>query len=167
MKDLNIIELFELEEPKQLKEPMDDLTKLKYLTELKEKDHPFLGGVRRIEYTKFNEPVLLIKPIDLDEYGLIYRLYNGINHFRINLINDDDILEIADVEVLQESEFRKGYGSFLIQEAIKFAKSQKKNKICGYMVYKNEEQHQRQISFYKKNGFTILEDEFHFEMILN
>lgn len=149
----------------------DNEIKLEKIRKYKEQLNPPFPVGKSIVYTKFGEPVLLIKPEDLSEDLLIYRMYINDDKsficFQINLIVDNEVLQIADIQVLDKKHFRKGYGTLLLEEAIKLAKYRGLNKVTGWMAYDNQEHHERQLAFYKNNGFTILEDNLHFEMLIN
>lgn len=126
--------------------------------------------ITTVEYTKYGEPVLLVKPEDLSDDLIIYNMYindeNLFTRFQLNLIIESDVLQIADLQVLNKKYFRKGYGTLLLNEAIKLAKHRDLKKITGWMAYDNKEHHDRQIAFYRNNGFTILDDNLHFEMTI-
>jgi GNAT superfamily N-acetyltransferase len=91
----------------------------------------------------------------------------GLKRHQINLIFWDDYVEIADVQVLGEENFNKGYGSLLIQEAIKFSAALGYKRIYGRIVSEDENHYRRQKAFYEKNGFTLLENGKEFEMLLS
>lgn len=62
---------------------------------------------------------------------------------------------LGDIRVLQDKFMNIGIGSILLNKLIEIAKKEKVNQITGWMDYQSEEQKERQIAFYKKNGFTI------------
>lgn len=154
-------------EKKKLKHEPSNEEKITKLVEFEERniteDYEFT-----LMYTKKEEPVLLKRPVDLKEYGLFYRLYHysdyGLEYCQLNLLNDTDNIEIADIVVLPERKYHKGYGTLLVNEAKVLAKKLGKNRLHGVMVNDSEEHHERQLKFYKKMGFTILDDKHHFEM---
>ncbi|KMY49560.1 GNAT family N-acetyltransferase [Peribacillus loiseleuriae] len=121
-----------------------------------------------IVYTKRNEPVLLVKPKVFDSlatFRLFTYTFGHIECFRIHFHRFCDEIEIIDVVVIGEEFHNKGYGTVLIQEVIKYAENVGSKRIYGSIVNDSLEQHQRQISFYSKNGFTLYDDNYKFEML--
>lgn len=118
MKQIDLFELLGIKRAVEIPKYMSKSAKLRKLNELKDRLKPLVPGTKSIEYTKYDEPVLLISPIDLEQFILIYKMYNGVHRFQLILINDGDVLTIADIQVLEESEFGKGYGTFLVQTTI-------------------------------------------------
>jgi ribosomal protein S18 acetylase RimI-like enzyme len=91
---------------------------------------------------------------------------DGFRCFQINLIFDEDEMKIADIQVLGEENFNKGYGSLLLQESIEYAKRRGVKKITGDIASDNDKHYERQIAFYTKNGLKILDDKKSIEMLL-
>ncbi|AXM88475.1 N-acetyltransferase [Anoxybacillus ayderensis G10] len=121
--------------------------------------------------THKGEPVLFFKsfpPYDVVAilFIMVINQYGPKRH-QINLIFWDDYVEIADVQVLGEENFNKGYGSLLIQEAIKFSATLGYKRIYGRIVSEDESHYKRQKAFYEKNGFILLENGIEFEMLLS
>jgi len=131
----------------------------------------FYCGVE-IRKTKYDEPVLFYKSSGYESNYDVVMLFlsvvreDGFQRFQINLIFDEDEMKVADIQVLGEENFNKGYGSLLLKEAIEYAKKRGAKRITGDIVSENDEHYARQIAFYTKNGLKILDDKRSFEMLL-
>jgi GNAT superfamily N-acetyltransferase len=125
-----------------------------------------------INRTKHGEPVLLYKSSGYEsDYDVVILFLSvaredGFRCFQINLIFDEDEMKIADIQVLGEENFNKGYGSLLLQESIEYAKRRGVKKITGDIASDNDKHYERQIAFYTKNGLKILDDKKSIEMLL-
>lgn len=124
----------------------------------------------KITQTTKGELVLFYKSVQEYINEPITFYVQGINEFgsqvlSIHFVIQEDFMKIIDVKVLGKHNFNKGYGTLLIQKAIEFTKGKNIKRICGTIVSDSDEHYQRQLAFYEKNGFTILEDGVHFEMI--
>lgn len=112
-----------------------------------------------LKETKFGEPVLVYWPTGNDEFRIIHlaSIYKGnLTHSQINLYIRSEILVIADLQVLDERIFNKGYGSLLMEMALEFAKNKNVKSVSGDLMTENEEHLKRQKHFYKKHGFEII-----------
>jgi GNAT superfamily N-acetyltransferase len=144
---------------------------LKRIKQSLEKNELYRDRDFEFKTTHKGEPVLFFKsspPYDAVAilFIMVINQYGPKRH-QINLIFEDDYVEIADVEVLGEENFNKGYGSLLIQEAIKFSAALGYKRIYGRIVSEDENHYRRQKAFYEKNGFTLLENGKEFEMLLS
>jgi GNAT superfamily N-acetyltransferase len=167
-----IAEMFEFKRTKMYTEEPTHEQKIAHLKRIKqslEKDELY----RDFEFktTHKGEPVLFFKsspPYDAVAilFIMVINQYGPKRH-QINLIFGDDYIEIADVQVLGEENFNKGYGSLLIQEAIKFSAALGYKRIYGRIVSEDENHYRRQKAFYERNGFTLLENGKEFDMLLS
>jgi len=121
--------------------------------------------ITSIKKTKYDEEVLLCRPEKDDDLAII-RLILGnkdpSNHIR--LIIWDDVMDIADIQILKEEYLSRGYGTLLMKEAIDLARRRGIKKIIGNLYTIDEENDKRQQNFYKKFGFTIDEGKLILEL---
>lgn len=121
--------------------------------------------ITSIKETKYGEEVLLCRPEKDDDIAII-RLILGnkdpSNHIRLLIKND--VMDIADIQVLKEEHFSKGYGTLLMKETIDLARKRGIKKIIGSLHTIDEENDKRQQNFYKKFGFTIDEGKLILEL---
>jgi GNAT superfamily N-acetyltransferase len=155
---------------RDLNEPHNNI-KLKNLLNFK---NPFHDETEEIIQTKRNEPVLLVKPRLVSQEGvetfkLITFTFGCLECFKIhfNIDTDKQEIEIIDVVVIRDEFHHKGYGTLLIQEVINHGRKIGIKRIYGNMVNDSYEHHQRQIAFYSKNGFTLFDNNYKFEMFFN
>jgi GNAT superfamily N-acetyltransferase len=167
-------ELFGLKKTKiYTKEPTYEqkITHLERIKQTLEEDELYRDRDFEFKTTHLGEPVLFFKsPPPYDAVAILSIMVinqYGPRRHHINLIIEDDYVEIADVQVLGEENFNKGYGSILIQEAIKFSVALGYKRIYGKIVSEDENHYKRQKAFYEKNGFTLLENGTEFEMFLS
>lgn len=151
---------------KKSDEPNNEL-KLKRLLEVEILN----DSIKEIVYTKRQEPVLLVKPNHEYDYNYpeTYKLFTftfgQLECFKIHFDLYKDEIEIIDVVVIREEFHNKGYGTLLIQEVIKHGKDIGVKRIFGSMVNDSGEHHQRQMSFYSRNGFSLYGNNHKFEMV--
>lgn len=120
----------------------------------------------KMQQTKQGEWVLVYRSVCCEHVAFVYLdLIRGddIHQCQINLIIEADetkelCLYITDIQVLGDENINKGYGSILIQEAIKLAKELGAGQIKGRFISNDEDHCKRQEVFYTKHGFIIEED---------
>lgn len=109
---------------------------------------------------KNGEKAIMFFPRVVD-YSIIITIFVGEEHCRLLAVFEDRNKEVSlgDIQVLQDKLMNNGIGTLLLEKLIVIVKKEKMKKVTGWMDYKSEEQKERQIAFYKKNGFTIDEKE--------
>ena len=126
--------------------------------------------IQRIEQSEFNyvwekretkqgEEVVIYHQREMyDEFLIIHLIgvVKGIlSHNKIGLGFTGENMEILDIEVLQEKDMNRGYGSILLSEGLSVAKQRMVKKVTGRIMTTNDIHYSRQVHFYKKFGFII------------
>ncbi|WP_096438672.1 hypothetical protein [Alteribacter populi] len=66
-------------------------------------------------------------------------------------------MEIADIQAWGKKHYNKGVGSFLLHAAEQYAEPLVVSKINGVIESDSDEHFRRQVTFYRKNQFLVIE----------
>lgn len=153
------------EESEEEKLERQRITKEQLWNSVDEKDKELFTDFQ-LQQTTYGEWVLVYKSVCREHVAFVYldSIREGDTHqCQMNLIIEEDetkevCLYITDIQVLGDENMNKGYGSILIQEAIKLAKELGLRQIKGRIISNDENHLKRQEAFYAKHGFSIEED---------
>lgn len=99
--------------------------------------------------------------IDISEYKKFLFVHLQINDIPVSKINcsmSGDVIEILDIIPYTQKKYQnKGYGTKMMNELIKYARSHQYKYIIGSLSTVDLDHKERQWHFYQKFGFEITE----------
>lgn len=102
---------------------------------------------------KGKEVHLVVTYDEESKLGMIY-IFSNINEVeKVNFIINDETLLIADIKIFKNK--NRGIGTRAISMLEQIAIDKKVLKMEGQLFSTDEENREKQLHFYKKNGFTI------------
>ncbi len=122
------------------------------------------------EYYTFDKngfPICFVNVKEGGYSGIIYFILddyarNNILYYKINI---NDYIELIDI-LNDDDTINRGIGTEAIKLLCEIAKENGINKIKGFLSFVDQDHHDRQVHFYKKNGFFIDEND-RFEKIID